>query len=129
LEFAVREEGYVETCFPCDAAFEGFPGYLHGGIIAMLLDAAMTNCLFANGFVGMTGELKVRYSHPVCIGTAARVYARLERSVHRLHSFRSELEQDGVIKAVASGRFLETDPTPGRDDSAGAHGAGGGKRK
>jgi acyl-coenzyme A thioesterase PaaI-like protein len=129
LEFSVREAGYVEASFGCDAAFEGFPGFLHGGIIATLLDAAMTNCLFAHGFIGLTGELKVRYYHPVSIGKVARAYAWLERSVHRLHGIRSELEQDGVIKAAASSRFLETDPAFGRDDSGGAPAAGAGPQK
>lgn len=117
MEFTVRETGCVETCFGCDTAYEGFPGFLHGGIIATLLDAAMTNCLFAHGFVGLTGELKVRYYHPVRIGKAARAYAWLERSVHRLHGIRSELEQDGVIKAAASGRFLDAEEVLGKDDS------------
>lgn len=110
LEFAVREESRVEASFSCDEAFEGFPGCLHGGIIATLLDAAMTNCLFAHGYVGLTGELTVRYHRPVGVGRAARVYAWLERSSHRLHGTRAELEQDGAIKASASGRFLERRP-------------------
>jgi acyl-coenzyme A thioesterase PaaI-like protein len=129
LEFCVREARYVETSFGCEAAFEGFPGFLHGGIIATLLDAAMTNCLFAHGIVGLTAELKVRYLHPVSIGKAARVYAWLERSVHRLHGIRSELEQDGVIKAAASGRFLETNMAFGRDGPAGAQAVGTGPQK
>jgi acyl-coenzyme A thioesterase PaaI-like protein len=116
LEFTVGAAGYVETSFRCDAAFAGFPRFLHGGIIATLLDAAMTNCLFAHGFVGLTGELKVRYYHPVSISKPAHAHAWLERSVHRLHYIRSELEQDGVIKAAASSRFLETDTAIGRDD-------------
>ena len=129
LEFTVGEAGYTETSFGCDAVFEGFPGFLHGGIIATLLDAAMTNCLFAHGFVGLTGELKVRYYHPVSIDKVARAYAWLERSVHRLHYMRSELEQNGVIKAAASSRFLEMDPAIGKDDSGGAPAASGGPQK
>jgi len=129
LEFSVRETGNVETFFDCDAAYEGFPGFLHGGIIATLLDAAMTNCLFAHGFVCLTGELKVRYYHPVNIGKAAHTHAWLERSAHRLHYLRAELEQDGVIKAAASSKFLETDTAIRRDDSGGAQAAGGGPQK
>jgi acyl-coenzyme A thioesterase PaaI-like protein len=110
LKFAVREQGRVEASFACDAVFAGFPGCLHGGIVAMLLDAAMTTCLFAHGFVGLTGELKVRYYHPVRIGKVARVSAWLERSAHRLHKIGSDLLQDGVIKASASSRFLEAVP-------------------
>jgi acyl-coenzyme A thioesterase PaaI-like protein len=109
LEFAVQETGLVATTLGCDAFYKGFPGFPHGGIIAKLLDAAMTNCLFAHGLVGMTGELKVRYHHPVRIGKAAHASAWLERSSHRLHGLQAELEQEGVSKAVAAGRFLETD--------------------
>ena len=38
----------------------GFPESLHRGFVAVLLDSAMTNCMFAHGLVGVTGELKVR---------------------------------------------------------------------
>jgi acyl-coenzyme A thioesterase PaaI-like protein len=103
----------VETSFDCDAAHEGFAGFLHGGIIATLLDAAMTNCLFAHDFVCLTGELKIRYYK------AARTHAYLERSARLLHHLRAELERDGVIKAAASSRFLETDAATVRDDSGG----------
>jgi len=109
LEFRVRESGQVESTFDCGPAFQGYPGFLHGGIVATLLDAAMTNCLFAQGIIGLTAELKIRYRHPVRIGEAARVCAWPERSSHRLHGIRSQLVQDGVIKAAASSRFLETD--------------------
>ncbi len=98
----------MEASFSCQECFEGFPDSLHGGIVAVLLDSAMTNCMFAHGLVGMTGELKVRFRHVVDIGKAARVRAWLERSSHRLHVFGACLQQDGKTKATASGRFLET---------------------
>lgn len=108
LHFGVNAEGQVEASFSCQECFEGFPDSLHEGIVAVLLDSAMTNCMFAHGLVGMTGELKVRFRHVVDIGKAARVRAWLERSSHRLHVFGACLEQDGKTKATASGRFLET---------------------
>ena len=123
------EPGMVESRYTAPPHFQGYPGILHGGIIATLLDAAMTNCLFAHGFVCLTGELKVRYYHPVNIGKAAHTHAWLERSAHRLHYLRAELEQDGVIKAAASSKFLETDTAIRRDDSGGAQAAGGGPQK
>jgi acyl-coenzyme A thioesterase PaaI-like protein len=108
LHFKVTAEGQVEASFSCKKCFEGFPQSLHGGYVAVLLDSAMTNCLFAHGLVGMTGELKVRFRHVVNTSSAARVRAWLERSSHRLHFLAASLEQDGSIKATASGKFLET---------------------
>jgi hypothetical protein len=63
----------------------------------------------------------------VCLRTAS--YAWPEWSAHRLHYLRAELEQDGVIKAAASSKFLETDTAMGRDDSSGAQAASGGPQK
>jgi acyl-coenzyme A thioesterase PaaI-like protein len=112
LHFAVNPEGQVEASFSCRNHFEGFPDSLHGGFVALLLDSAMTNCLFAHGLVGMTGELKVRFRHVVNTGRTARVRAWLERSTHRLHVLGAHLEQDGRIKATASGKFLEAPQSP-----------------
>jgi len=112
LHFEVNADGQVEATFSCRDRFEGYPRSLHGGFVAVLLDSAMTNCLFAHGLVGMTGELNVRFRHVVDIGKAARVRAWLECSSHRLHIFRACLEQENKIKATASGRFLETPPDP-----------------
>ena len=68
LEFTVHDDGSVSASLHGHFALEGFQGCLHGGMIASLLDGAMTNCLFAQGHVAMTAELKVRYRKPVFIG-------------------------------------------------------------
>jgi acyl-coenzyme A thioesterase PaaI-like protein len=107
LQFEVNGDCQVEASFACRDCFKGFPRALHGGFVAVLLDSAMTNCLFAHGLAGMTGELKVRFHQAVDIGKTARVRAWLERSSHRLHLLRASLEQEGKIRATASGKFLE----------------------
>jgi acyl-coenzyme A thioesterase PaaI-like protein len=112
----------VEASFSCQDCFEGFPDSLHGGFVAVLLDSAMTNCMFAHGLVGMTGELKVRFRQIVSIGKAARVRAWLERSSHRLHVFGASLEQDGNIKATASGKFLQIPIEPQSKNEGRKHG-------
>ncbi len=49
LAFNTDANGRVKAEFPCDRMYQGYDGYLHGGVIAALLDSAMTNCLFAHG--------------------------------------------------------------------------------
>ena len=110
LHFEVNAEGQVEATFACQGCFEGFPHALHGGFTAVLLDSAMTSCMFAHGLVCMTGELKVRFRHVVEIGRSIRVRAWLDRSSHRLHILRASLEQDGETRATASARFMEVPP-------------------
>jgi uncharacterized protein (TIGR00369 family) len=107
LEFAVHDDGSVSASFLGHSALEGFQGFLHGGMIASLLDGAMMNCLFAHGHVAMTGELKVRYRKPVVIGQEMLISAWIMRSLSHLHLLEAELKQEGCIKATASAKFVE----------------------
>ncbi len=107
LKFDVNDDGSVTASFTGNPAVEGFRGLLHGGMIASLLDGAMTNCLFAHGLVAATAELKVRYRKPVAIGCEIRVRAWMEKSYPPLHLMRAELNQECCVKATAAGKFIE----------------------
>ena len=107
LEFAVHDDGSVTASFLGHAALEGFQGFLHGGMIASLLDGAMTNCLFAHGHIAMTAELKVRYRKPIFIGQEVLIRAWITRSQAPLHLLEAELKQEGCVKAIASAKFFE----------------------
>ena len=113
LEFTVHDDGSVSASFLGHSALEGFQGFLHGGMIASLLDGAMTNCLFARGHVAMTAELKVRYRNPVVIGEEMIIRAWVTRSQSPLHLLEAQLKQEGCIKATASAKFMERNE---RDD-------------
>lgn len=106
LVFTLLEGGGVETSFDCAAIYEGFPGMLHGGVITSLLDGAMTNCLFSQGQVGVTGELKVRFRYPVATGRPATVRAWSEEASPPFHVLKAELMQDQQVKARAMGKFV-----------------------
>jgi uncharacterized protein (TIGR00369 family) len=107
VNFAAVSDGKVEASFTCDAAFEGYSGVLHGGVISSLLDGAMTNCLFAYGHVAVTAELKVRFRHPVATGKPAKVRAWITSATSPLFELAAELVQDEQIKAIAKGKFLK----------------------
>lgn len=107
LDFNVSDAGGVTATFDCDPQFEGYAGRLHGGIVASLLDSAMTNCLFANACSAVTLRLTVRYRHPVHTHKPATVRACVERSSPPRHVLKAEVVQDGEVKATAEGRFLE----------------------
>jgi acyl-coenzyme A thioesterase PaaI-like protein len=107
LDFHVANDGVVETSFPCSKVFQGYPAVLHGGVISTLLDGAMTNCLFARGYVAVTAELNVRFRHPVATDNPAIVRAWIISSTAPLHTLTAELIQDGQVKATAKGKFME----------------------
>jgi uncharacterized protein (TIGR00369 family) len=107
LEFRKCKDGSVVADFSCEKAFEGYKNVLHGGVIACLLDGAMTNCLFAKGRISVTAEMKIRFQHPVLVGVPASLRAWIERSRKTLHMVKAELHQDQILKATAEGKFME----------------------
>ena len=106
LKFVEDADGGISAAVDCSPRWQGYPSRLHGGAIAMLLDAAMTHCLFAHREVAVTAELCVRYREAVITGSPARVRAWLVHSSPRLHQLRAELSQAGRVKAVATGKFM-----------------------
>ena len=106
VEFACSPDGSVWGELAGAAAFQGYTGKLHGGIIAALLDGAMTNCLFAHDHEAMTAELTVRYRHPVLAEGGLTVRAWLTGSYGPLFRLEAELVQGGQVKATATGKFM-----------------------
>ncbi len=107
LEFGLEEDGSVSADFPCSWDFQGYGGFLHGGVISSLLDGAMTNCLFAHGQAGFTAELNVRFLHPVVLGEVVTVRAWIDRSHPVLKVLKGEVVQGDRVMATAVGKFLE----------------------
>lgn len=107
LCFAVADGGGVQAIVQPGQAYEGYDGILHGGVLATLLDAAMTNCLFAHGRSGLTAELRVRFRHPVGSDVPLELRAYVERACPPLFVLRAEIRQAGQVRATAIGKFLD----------------------
>jgi acyl-coenzyme A thioesterase PaaI-like protein len=106
LRFLAGADDTIVADFELDRAAEGYVGWSHGGITSAVLDGAMTNWLFAHGLTGVTAELNVRFRHPVLLGQAARVTARLKNASPPLYELEAQITQNGQLKARATGRFL-----------------------
>lgn len=106
LRYTLAEDGSVSAPFLGHCALEGYPGVMHGGLVATLLDGAMTNCLFACGIQAMTAELQVRYAAAIAVAETLTVRAWLESARHGLWGLRAEIQQGGQVKAHAHGKFL-----------------------
>jgi uncharacterized protein (TIGR00369 family) len=107
LRFKLQDDGSVEARFACNAAYQGYGGVLHGGIAATLLDGAMTNCLFAHGVAAVTAEMTVRFRSPIEVGTPLTARAWISRVHKPLFGVQAELVQEGQVKAMAAGRFMQ----------------------
>jgi acyl-coenzyme A thioesterase PaaI-like protein len=105
VEFEALPDGSVQGVLAGRPDLEGYPHTLHGGVIASLLDGAMTNCLFAHGVVAVTGKLTVRYRHPVSTDRPVRVRAWIEDASDDLFLMASELQQAERVAARGKAKF------------------------
>ncbi|WP_102867162.1 PaaI family thioesterase [Pseudovibrio exalbescens] len=107
LVFTAHPDGSVTTDFLPDEAVQGYTGQVHGGIIASLLDAAMTHVLFQRGVEAVTAELKVRYVKPVQLENSIRVAAWEPETSRRIFELYGEIRQAGKVVAWAEGKFMK----------------------
>jgi acyl-coenzyme A thioesterase PaaI-like protein len=110
-------DGGVQAEFDCADVFEGYPHTLHGGVIASLLDGAMTNCLFAHGLIAVAAEVTIRFFRPVATSRTATIRAWLDDSTLTLRRLGAELRQDGEIMTKTAGKFAEWYAPPAEENS------------
>jgi acyl-coenzyme A thioesterase PaaI-like protein len=88
-------------------AWEGPPGHVHGGFVAMLLDQLLGHANILNDVPAVTGELRVRYRAPTPLHQ--RIDFRmelLERKSERRIVTRGVLSAGGVVTAEGEGTFV-----------------------
>jgi uncharacterized protein (TIGR00369 family) len=106
LEFVLTSEGVSSSATISDN-YEGPPGYLHGGIIATLLDEAMSKANRAHGVTAMTRQMQVEYLRPVPSNSPIRIEGQVTRSEGRKHWTTAQiLGLDGTTLAQATGLFI-----------------------
>ena len=111
LEFNLAEDGTVVCLASVPDTFEGPRGFLHGGIIAALLDEAMSKAVRSRNVVGMTRHMEVDYKSPVPSCTPIRLESRVYHHEGRKHwAEASILKADGTVLAQSKGLFIEVRP-------------------
>ncbi|WP_441245698.1 PaaI family thioesterase [Kitasatospora sp. McL0602] len=108
LEIEAHGDGY-RADVTLGADYESFPGVVHGGIVATLLDELLAQAVYRSGRTSaFTAGLRIRYAQPMRTDTAYRVSAetttRADDSVRA--TGRIELADGGGLVAVADGTFF-----------------------
>lgn len=87
--------------------FQGPPGYVHGGIIATLLDEAMSKANRQFRILAVTRQMEVEYLKPVPLSTPIEITARHISAEGRKHRCEAEiLSADGITLARAKALFI-----------------------
>jgi len=83
LKIYESEDGHIETMYTAPDHFQGYPGVLHGGIVASILDEICGRALMgeptAPRFM-FTGKLEIRYRKNVPIGQPLRIIGKAIKS-------------------------------------------------
>lgn len=114
LEFFLAEDGTVVCTATISDRFEGHPGYLHGGIIATLLDEVMSKVMRSRGVLAMTRHMEVDYLRPVPSGAPLRLEGRMTHHEGRKRWAEAKiLNGEGTVLAAGKGLFVEIPPRRG----------------
>jgi uncharacterized protein (TIGR00369 family) len=98
---------------------EGAEGYLHGGIIATLMDEVMSKLNRPLGVLAMTRHMEVDYLRPAAVETALRLTGRHDRREGRKLFHTAELTaEDGTLLARSKALFVVVDPEKLRQEQA-----------
>jgi uncharacterized protein (TIGR00369 family) len=91
--------------------YQGGPGFLHGGIIALLLDEVMSKASRFHGEIAVTADLRVEYKRPIRVGQEIVVEGFVARRDGRQLYHEGEIRSEaGDLLARGQGRFVVIDP-------------------
>jgi len=103
-------DGRVVGTGTFSAAYEGPPGFVHGGIVALTFDEMLGIANIASGHPGMTGTLTVRYRRPTPLHREVRFDAWVEEVEGRRVVSRGTVHDGETLTAEAEGIFIRPRP-------------------
>ncbi len=100
------------TCvarFVPDASHQGYPGRVHGGVVAAILDETMGRAIWSDLTQwGVTVELNLRYKAPVPLDETLTIVGRLTADSRRVFEAEGQLLlADGTVAVTAQGKFVK----------------------
>lgn len=97
--------------FRLGAEYQGGAGFIHGGIIATVLDEVMSKVSRFSNVRAVTAELTVEYLRPVRVDEELRVEGFATRRNGRELYHEGEIRNaTGILLARGRGRFVIIDP-------------------
>ncbi len=92
---------------------QSYPGRLHGGIAAAILDETIGRAVMkhnTSAYWGVTVDFSMKFRQPVPLGQEIRVIARVTRDKKRTFEGTGEiLLADNSVAVEGSGRYLKMD--------------------
>ncbi len=104
----------VTAEYTVPAQYQGYPGVVHGGIVAAMLDEVTSRTIFRGDpprFV-VTARLNVRYRRPVPVETPLRLVGRIVKDKGKVITVAGQVFGPGSeLLAEAEAVIVEVDPS------------------
>lgn len=110
LEFYSNDASSVQADYVVAKQFEGFPGVVHGGIIASILDELCVRPFMANDHnrFMFTAKLTTKFRSPIPINTQLKLVGKIIKDKGRTAESEAYIyNEDGDILAQASALVVE----------------------
>ena len=107
-QFYELENDSLITLVKSDFFYQSYPGRMHGGLSATLLDEVMgrTMLMRDENVWGVTTDMQVRYLKPVPLGETLRVIGRITKYRHLCDVEGEILAEDGTVVVSATARYM-----------------------
>jgi acyl-coenzyme A thioesterase PaaI-like protein len=103
LEFEMKD-GWAEAQFVAMQEHQGYPGYVHGGVVSSLLDEAMGWATYGNNIWALTGRLETRFRDIVPTHELLTVRGKIDNDRGRTLEVIAELrDANGKLLAESKG--------------------------
>ncbi len=100
-----RDGETLRTEFKPDKMHQGWPGLLHGGILATLLDEVMSNVAYATGETCLTAEMSLRQRKPINIDETLIITAWITRRRSKIIETAGKVcLKDGTVVAESTAK-------------------------
>lgn len=106
LKFTMDGE-VCRSSFTAEPQYQGWAGYIHGGILSTLLDEVMAQWIWQKNIPAMTAEITVRFSKAVPVNVPLTLESRCVGSKGKLHLMEGRIIlPDGSVPCSATAKFL-----------------------
>ena len=109
-DFYELEDGSLAALVAPRSEHQSYPGRLHGGIIAALLDETIGRAIniTESDTWAVTAELTLQYKKPVPYDVTLKVVGRITANNRRVFTGEGELLlPDGQVAATATGKYVK----------------------
>ncbi|MGJ3507625.1 PaaI family thioesterase [Enemella sp. A6] len=106
LALTGHEDGSISGEVTLGLPYQGPPGFVHGGVSAMLLDHTLGVANWWGGLSGMTARLTVDYHHPTPLFTPLTITGKQVRVEGRKIWTEGSIAANGVHTVTTEGFFI-----------------------